>query len=241
MSHPMPETGSDPRPRQLALSLSFEPAMGAADFMASPSNESALAAVRATPDWAFPILSIVGPPGSGKTHLAQIWAEAEGAMVVPAAMLDQSTAEAIISGAPAVVEDLPIQPQETNVVHDALLFQIVNAAAHGRTKLLLTSRAAPRDWPAATEDLKSRLAAVPVTEIEPPDDALFVAVIMKQLADSQIIVDSKAISYAVARLERTFEAARAFVEEVARQSVSQQRHLTVPVAREALTVLSQTG
>ena len=77
--------------------------------------------------------------------------------------------------------------------------------------------------------------------IEPPDDALLTAVIMKQLADRQIMVDPKAVTYAGSRLERTFEAARTFVAEVERLAISRQRHLTVPVAREALAILSQTG
>jgi chromosomal replication initiation ATPase DnaA len=236
----MSETGADRRPKQLALSLSFEPAFGLADFMSSPCNAAALEAVQNPDAWAFPTMAILGPAGSGKTHLAHIWAEKCGASIIAGAngeALDERAAEAVVGGAPAVIENLPTAGRDT----DSLLFQIVNAAAHGRTQLLLTTRHAPRGWPTATEDLKSRLAAIPTIEIGPPDDALFTAVIMKQLADSQIVVDSKAITYAAARLERTFAAARAFVREVARQSVSQQRHLTVPVAREALTILSQTG
>jgi chromosomal replication initiation ATPase DnaA len=205
--------------------------------MSSSCNEAALKAIQGPDSWAFPTLAILGPEGAGKTHLAHIWADSCGASIIQADALDDSVAEAIIGGAPVAIENLP-NPQRDK---DTLLFQIINAAAHGRTKLLLTTRQGLRSWPTATEDLKSRLAAVPTIEIGPPDDALFTAVIMKQLADSQIVVDSKAITYAAARLERTFQSARRFVEEVARQSVSQQRHLTVPIAREALTILSQTG
>jgi chromosomal replication initiation ATPase DnaA len=224
-------------PEQLALSLGFDTAVGRDDFVESHCNDQALQAIDRTDSWSFPTLALVAPSGSGKSHLAQIWAQDHDAALLQADALDQHLVEKIIAGSAAVIEDAPASGR----TQDESLFQILNASAHGRTRVLITATTPPSQWPATTDDLKSRFAAIPVVRIEPPDDALLTAVIMKQLADRQIVVDPKAVTYAGPRLERTFAAARRFVEEVERLSISRQRHLTVPVAREALANLSQTG
>lgn len=228
---------ADKKPQQLALSFGFEAAMGRDDFVESPCNALALNAIETSRNWSFPTLAIVAPAGSGKSHLARIWAQQNDAIIIPANALDRDSVQSIIAGRPAVIEDAP-GPDRTQ---DDALFQILNASAHDRTKVLITATTPPSKWQAATDDLKSRFAAIPLVHIEPPDDALLTAVIMKQLADRQIVVDPKAVAYAGPRLERTFAAARLFVDEVERLSISQQRHLTVPIAREALAILSQTG
>ena len=228
---------ADEQPRQLALDLPFEAAMARDDFIESAGNAAALHAIDHPDSWSFPTLAVVAPPGAGKSHLARIWAKDHAAAMVRAADLDQAFAEQVVAGTPAVIEDAPVPSRD----QDDAAFQLLNASAHGRAMVLLTATAPPSQWPAATADLKSRLAAIPVVTIEPPDDSLLTAVIMKQLADRQIMVDPKAVTYAGSRLERTFEAARTFVAEVERLAISRQRHLTVPVAREALAILSQTG
>ncbi|MEM8877925.1 MAG: DnaA/Hda family protein [Pseudomonadota bacterium] len=228
---------ADEQPRQLALDLPFETAMARDDFIESAGSALARHAIDAPEDWSFPTLAIVAPLGAGKSHLAQIWAHQQRAVVASAADLDREFAEHVIAGTDAVIEDAPVPSRD----QDEALFQLLNASAHGRARVLLTATVPPSQWPSATHDLKSRLAAIPVVTIEPPDDALLTAVIMKQLADRQIMVDSKAITYASSRLERTFAAARQFVAEVERLTISKKRHLTVPVAREALAILSQTG
>src|SRR5689334_3934903 len=72
------------QPRQLALDLPVAPRFGSEDFLVSPSNEGAYARIEAWPDWPDRVLVLTGPPGSGKSHLAAIFAERSGALTVPA-------------------------------------------------------------------------------------------------------------------------------------------------------------
>ena len=65
---------------QLALDLRHRVAMGREDFLVSPSNADAVAWIDRWPDWPGPALVIVGPPGSGKTHLGQVWRQPAGAV-----------------------------------------------------------------------------------------------------------------------------------------------------------------
>ena len=73
-----------------------------------------------------------------------------------------------------------------------------------------------RQPPAAREialaDLGSRLRALPVVGIEPPDDILVAALLVKQFADRQIRVAPGVIAYLLPRMERSFAAAAQLAE-----------------------------
>ncbi len=64
--------------RQLVFDLPPQTAMGRDDFFASPANELALAQIGAPAGWPQGKLVLCGPAGSGKTHLAHLWAEDAG-------------------------------------------------------------------------------------------------------------------------------------------------------------------
>ena len=67
------------QPRQLALALPHAESVTRDDFLEGPSNEAGLALIDAWPDWPNRVMLLVGPEGSGKSHLAAIWAEQAGA------------------------------------------------------------------------------------------------------------------------------------------------------------------
>ncbi len=66
-------------PRQLPLPLPHEPSFAREDFLASPSNAAAISLIEDWPRWPAPLMLLVGPAGSGKSHLAAIFAEISGA------------------------------------------------------------------------------------------------------------------------------------------------------------------
>ena len=70
--------------------------------------------------------------------------------------------------------------------------------------------------------------------LEPPDDALLRAVLVKLFADRQLAVDERLISYVATRIERSFAAARAAVARLDAEALRQQRPLTRALAAEIL-------
>ncbi|WP_308237978.1 chromosomal replication initiator DnaA [Phenylobacterium sp. J426] len=148
--------------RQLRLSLGRPTAYARDEFVVGASNAPAVRMVDAWPAWPGGALTLVGPEGSGKTHLAQAWAASAGAAVLDRTSPDIAEAER----RPVLVEDVD------QGVPDEALFHLINLAARDGGGLLLTARKAPALWSAALPDLRSRLNALPVAEIEPPDDAL---------------------------------------------------------------------
>ena len=190
---------------QIALPLAYKAADGERDFFVSDANAHAVAYLDRWPDWPRPVALLVGPEGSGKSHLARIFARQTGA---------------------EVIDDLG-GPGD-----DEALFHAWNRA--GERPLLLVSRTPPSVWAVRLPDLKSRLAATPQVAIEAPDDALLVAVMAKQFRDRGLKVGPDVVAYVLARMERSFAKVAEVVEQLDAAALAAGRAVTVPLARAAL-------
>ncbi len=204
--------------------LPFEPAtVWTRDaFLLSGANRSA---VMALDDWAAlgrGALALVGPEGCGKTHLAQVWADATGAtLVIP------GRAPPLDDTAPVLVEDADLLGQ------DEALFHLLNQAQAGRA-VLLTARERPLAWPSVLPDLRSRLNAMPVAEIDPPDDALLSAVLKALFKARHIKPDDDLYPYLMTRMERSVGAARILAARMDEAGAARGRAINKALARELL-------
>jgi chromosomal replication initiation ATPase DnaA len=216
-------------PHQLALALAHRESFAREDFLAAPSNAAALAFVERWPDWPDRVLALVGPAGSGKSHLAVIWAGLAGARLMSARALEEpSLAGALATGA-LVLEDV-----RAGAFEEAALFHLLNLAREERAFLLLTSRTSPVGWPVRVPDLASRLRALPVAALGPPDDTLLRAVLIKLFADRQLAVDENLVGYLTMRIERSIAAARAAVAALDQASLRLQRPVNRALAAATL-------
>jgi chromosomal replication initiation ATPase DnaA len=214
-------------PRQLVLALDHATSFAREDFLAGPANQAALALIDRWPDWPANVMALVGPEGSGKTHLASIWADTAGARVLSGKRLDDSDLPAALATGALVIEDL--DPADLD---ERALFHLLNLAREERAYVLITARAQPAGFPVAIRDLASRLRAVPVVTLAPPDDALLRALIVKLAADRQLSVDEPLVSYLATRIERSFTAARAAVARLDEEAMRRHRPVTRALAAE---------
>ncbi|MEM8629697.1 MAG: DnaA/Hda family protein [Pseudomonadota bacterium] len=209
--------------RQLTFDLPVRTALGRGDFFVSPANAVALAALEAGADWPAGRMALVGPPASGKTHLAHVWAEAKGARLIDAAHLPGTDLPDVFSD-PIALEGAEALAGDKD--GEQLLFHALNLQAENKTPLLITARTAPARWTVRLPDLASRLSSLPVTRLEPPDDALLAAVLTKHFADRQLAVPDDVVPFLVTRMERSFEAAEALVERLDEAALTDQREIT---------------
>jgi chromosomal replication initiation ATPase DnaA len=214
-------------PRQLVLALDHAVSFAREDFLGGPSNAAALDLIERWPDWPNPIMALVGPEGSGKSHLASIWAEMTGARILSSKLLPETNLpSAFVTGA-LVVEDL--DPADLD---ERALFHLINMAKEQHAFVLLTARTPVASFPVAIRDLASRLRALPSVQLAPPDDDLLRLLIVKLAADRQLNVDEPLVTYLANRIERSFTGARAAVARLDEEAMRQHRPVTRALAAE---------
>jgi chromosomal replication initiation ATPase DnaA len=214
--------------RQLAFDLPHAESFRRDDFLASAANEAALSLIERWPEWPGRFAAISGPHGAGKSHLAAIWAERAGARTVAAPHLMREAVPAALATGAVVVED--VAPG----LDEAALFHLLNLAREESAWLLFTATERLDHPDFALADLRSRLRAIPVSPLAPPDDALLSAVLVKLFADRQLAVGEGVIAYLLPRMERSLAAARAVVAKLDAAALSRGRAVNRGLAAEIL-------
>lgn len=217
-------------PEQLTLNLPIKTSRDRGDFFVSAPNALALARLEDTAQWAGGKLALVGPEGSGKTHLAHVWADTVGGRVLDVASL--ATADIAAIRSPVAVELDP--PEDLAPEAEESLFHLHNHLTASGLPMLFVSRLPPARWRLSLPDLESRMSATDVVRIEPPDDALLAAVLIKLFADRQLQVAPSLIAWLTARMDRSFAEAQRIVAKLDAAAMSEGRSVNRALAQRVL-------
>jgi chromosomal replication initiation ATPase DnaA len=220
-------------PTQLTFDLAHRQALGADDFLISQSNRAAADMIDRWPAWPQSSIAVVAPSQAGKTHLGNVWRLRSGAACLDACAIREADLAAVTAAGAVLVEDLHI-----GIGDERVLFHLLNLVQEHKLSLLLTSRMPPGEISASLPDLRSRLRALPVVVIAPPDEALLKAVLVKHFADRQLAVEPHLVTYIALRMERSMEAAARIVADIDRAAMASHRKVTRALAAE---VLAQAG
>jgi chromosomal replication initiation ATPase DnaA len=199
------------------------------DFIVSPGAAAAVAALDAWRGWTGGRLALIGPEGSGKTHLARAWAREADAVAFDPDLADL----AALAGRAVLLEDADRRPA------DETLFHLINLADAGG-RLLITARTPPRAWPAVVPDLRSRLNALMVAELPAPDDVVLEGVIRNFFRERHIRPEDDVPAFLARRIERSVPAAYAAVARIDELAAAGKREVNRVLAREVLEEHDQT-
>ena len=191
---------------QLRLPLQRDLPAAEAGFVVSDCNRAAAAMLETWPNPVGGVLALCGPAGSGKSHLARVWAERVGALPLDGA-------EAALAD-PLELEGRPVLLDRAQDADDETLFHLINLAQAAGGALLMTSRAAPAAWRVELPDLRSRLDAVVTIPLDAPDDRVLAAILTARFAERSIAAPRDAIEYLVRRIDRSAAAAADVVERL---------------------------
>lgn len=200
---------------QLPLPLLWAGGHHAHDFYVGACNQRAVDWLDRYPAWGHHATVLTGPPKSGKSHLASMFAERHGNAVH---VMDNA---------------VPIRDETT-------LFHRFNTAKDEGQGLLIVAHDGPALWPLALPDLKSRLAATPMVTIETPDDRVLAAVLIKQLRDKGLMAPLPVVDYLTTRMERSFAAVYELSIRLDEAALANQRTLTVKFVASLLDDLAST-
>ncbi len=216
-------------PRQLILDLPHQASFAREDFLPAASNREAINAIDRWPEWPGRMLLLVGPEGSGKSHLAACWAKTAVAATVHGKNLGEENARASLQGCALLIED-------ADLVGDGeeRLFHLVNSALQTDTSVLLTARQGPDAWGLKIPDILSRLRLAPVVRLDTPDVELTEAVLFKLFSDRQLQVEPRVVAYIATRIERSLGAARRVVAALDREALAKGRRVTRAMASEIM-------
>ncbi|MEQ8194388.1 MAG: DnaA/Hda family protein [Rhodospirillales bacterium] len=219
-------------PVQLTLTFEHRPALSGEDFLVAPCNREAVQWLDRWRDWPGPVLVLYGPAGCGKTHLTHVFLAQAGGRDITAEVSNGASPDDLLSGADAFVIEGADGLATSG--HAETLLHVYNVARERGAKILLTALEPPSRWKVALADLRSRLNAASAVGIGAPDDALIGALLVKLFADRQLKVDEDVIPYLLARMERSFEAARRLVEAIDKAALAKRRNITTPLVRQVL-------
>ncbi|MCB1485061.1 MAG: hypothetical protein KDJ17_09240 [Hyphomicrobiaceae bacterium] len=220
-------------PRQLPLDIPHRTALGVEDFFVSQSNAAAVSLVDRWPDWPVRAAVLAGPAGSGKTHLVNVWRTKSQAEIVAAADVTTNNVPELTKADALAVEDV-----DKGAIDERALFHILNLVREQRLSVLMTTATLPGKMHIDLPDFSSRFKALPLAQIEAPDDGLLSAVLIKLFSDRQLSVDPGVIAYCLPRMERSMDAARRLVNEVDDLALALGKGITRAIAAKALDNLA---
>lgn len=218
---------------QLTFSLPVRESRERGDFFVSEANALAVARLDGVADWPSGKMVLVGPEGSGKSHLAHTWTEAQGAG--PVATLSDLPETDILSITEPLAIDIEDHLLPTTGAAEEALFHVHNHMQSHHLPLLLIARQPPAQWDIALPDLKSRMEATDIVRIAAPDDSLLAALFVKQFSDRQLIVSPKVIAWLIEHMDRSFAEVQRITADLDQLALSEGRKITTKLARRVVT------
>lgn len=216
---------------QLSMQFATKTSFAEEDFILHDGNRAAFTYLAEWPDGTYPFTLLVGPPQSGKSHLASLWANRVSAHLCQAfEIADIETHLPLLTTAPICVE----QVDDPGILTDQSLFHFLNTArAHGQS-VLMTARQPLAQWPRTLPDLLSRMKTATPLMLAEADEAAFRQLLVKLLADRNLIIEPQVLDYIAVRMIRSYAAVGMLVAELDRHSLVRQQAINRTVAGLAL-------
>ncbi len=206
---------------QLVLGLTLKEALEREDFFISSSNFDAVTKLGNTDRWPSGALLLVGPKGSGKTHLSTVWSQEHKAKNVKLEAIVTEMEKGLDHDL-VCVEDIDliehVEKQKKSKIEEGI-FHLINSIGGRGGKLLMSSRKMPNALSIGLKDLVSRLQSFSNIIIREPDDSLVMALLLKYFNDRQIYIKHSNLDYIAARINRTYSSIYQFVNYLDHKSL----------------------
>jgi len=185
-----------------------------------------------------PVIYLHGSPDTGKSHLLQACCHRAGsaALYLPLAELRSYPAEAVLAEMEAMalvcIDDVhAVQGVDE---WEQALFHFFNRARAAGCRLLISADTAPRGLAVQLVDLRSRFSWGLVYHLSRYDDEQKIALLRFRAERRGLQLPMEAARYLVSRAPRALGELWRVLEQLGRQSLAEQRALTVPFIKRTL-------
>lgn len=213
--------------QQLFFPFSNTPSYTLADFFVSSSNHEAFECIRKWPNWPSLGMVILGPTGSGKTHLAHIWQQSSGAR-----FFDQTIWSSTLENF-QVDQNTPLIFDE-QFPEDTDFFHLLNMLKDSELPFLILKKKPFNQDQIHLKDLRSRLLNIPSVTLHAPNDDLIKAMILKQCADAQIMISDPILNYITTHMDRSYESIARLCKKLIHEIQGQRHNLTLPLVKSVM-------
>ncbi len=216
--------------KQLPLPISWAFSTSVSDFVVDECNKSAFMLLE---QWPLKIktnfVCLVGETGSGKTHLAHVWADRLGAKFITSEYIENVLLDEPVPHPYYVLDNAD------EICDDILLFNLYNKIRELDAYMLMTAKQYPAQWHTGYDDVKSRLKTIDVITIKKPNEVALTKIINQMLLQRGIMCSSDVIAYISNRIERTYESMIYWVNRIDEFRKTTHRKITLKAVRAVLT------
>ncbi|MDR1982306.1 MAG: hypothetical protein LBQ08_00710 [Holosporaceae bacterium] len=203
------------------------------DFIESEENFDAISYLAQWPNWNDNGMIIHGAPGTGKTHLAALWAQTANAVYILNESLNHNPRDLFNTECNFVIDNF--EDFLTFKKFD-WMFHFFNIAREKDRFFLLLSRSHPSFLNIELKDLKSRLLTLPIVGISDPQDDLLLKISQKIANDLEIVVPDDVMMYILNIIDRKVSSIINVLRILDRLSLQQKKPISLPFVKNYLKI-----
>jgi len=213
---------------QLTFKFPFKTNYFEEDFYVSTNNFSAYKLIESWPKWSSRYINIYGPPGCGKTHLANIFKKKINSFFVKASELNDNSLPLIKLKECLIIDDYK------NNIEEKLFYSTLNQSHQCNQYVIINSLRSIRSSNVQLKDLMSRFNNFIDIGIELPTDDLIRVILTKNFSDKQVKVESKILEYILKNIHRSYEDIFDLIDKVDSLSLSTGKSININLIKKVL-------
>ena len=213
---------------QLTFKFPFKVNYFEEDFYVSTNNFEAYKLIETWPKWPSKFINIFGPPGCGKTHLANIFKKKFNSFFVKAMDLNNNSLSLI------KLKECFIIDEYQNNVEEKLFYTILNQCYLSNQYIIINSSKPIQLFEIKLNDLKSRFGSFVNVGIDLPTDELIKVIISKNFSDKQVKLDNKLLEYILKNVDRSYEGILYLIDKLDSLSLSTGKSININLIKKAL-------
>jgi chromosomal replication initiation ATPase DnaA len=213
---------------QLTFKFPFKTNYFEEDFYVSTNNFNAYKLIESWPKWSSRYINIYGPPGCGKTHLANIFKKKINSFFVKASELNDNSLPLIKLKECLIIDDYK------NNIEEKLFYSTLNQSHQCNQYVIINSLRSIRSSNVQLKDLMSRFNNFIDIGIELPTDDLIRVILTKNFSDKQVKVESKILEYILKNIHRSYEDIFDLIDKVDSLSLSTGKSININLIKKVL-------